>query len=160
MPAFGEGEKLLVTGSTHNEYGLRKVADPVVQAKLTARLHNKIMNKREEITEYEDYYIEDADVVVISYGFTARSSLFAIERMRGEGEKVGMLRLKTLWPFADRLIRGIGSKVQKIFVPEMNKGQVAGEIMKYASCDIISYSQTDGEVIQPNTVMEELRRLL
>jgi len=160
MPAFGEGEKLLVTGSTHNDYGLRKTDDPQVQAKLTARLHNKIMNKRKEIIEYENYYIEDANVVVISYGFTARSSLFAVERLREEGKKVGMTRLKTIWPFADRLIRDIDSKVKKIFVPEMNMGQIAGEIMKYSCSDIISYSQTNGEIIHPNTLTEELRRLL
>ncbi len=160
MPAFGDGEKLLVTGSTHNDYGLRKLADPLVQAKLVSRLNNKIINKREEITEYESYYIEDVDAVVISYGFTARSSLFAIERLRQEGKKVGMIRLKTIWPFADSLIRDIGSKVKKIFVPEMNRGQMAGEIMKYVSCDIIPYNQTDGEVIHPYTIMGELRRLL
>ncbi|MCL0056391.1 2-oxoacid:acceptor oxidoreductase subunit alpha [Dehalococcoidia bacterium] len=160
MPAFGEGEKLLVTGSSHDDYGLRKVADPLVQARLTARLHNKIVNNREEIIQHEDYYAEDADVIVIAYGFTARSSLFAVEAMRREGKRVGMIRLKTIWPFADSLIRDVGSRAKKIFVPEMNRGQVAGEVMKYTCCDIIPYNQTDGEVIYPNTIMGELRRLL
>ncbi len=104
--------------------------------------------------------MEDADIVVVCYGFTARGSLFAVEKVRGEGEKVGMLRLKTLWPFADGLIRDTGSKAKKIFIPEMNKGQIAGEIMKYVSCDIISYTQTNGEVIHPNTIIEQLRRLV
>jgi len=160
MPAFGEGEKLLVTGSSHDDYGLRKVADPQVQARLTARLHNKIVNNREEIIQHEDYYTEDADVIVIAYGFTARSSLFAVEAMRREGKRVGMIRLKTIWPFADSLIRDIGSRAKKIFVPEMNRGQIAGEVMKYTCCDIIPYNQTDGEVIYPNTIMGELGRLL
>ncbi len=159
MPIFGEGEKLLVTGSTHNDYGFRKTDDPVVQARLVSRLHNKIMNNREQIIEYDTYYTEDANIIVISYGFTARSSLSAIERMREEGRKVGMLRLKTLWPFADTLIRDIGSKVKKILVPEMNMGQVAGEIMKYASCEVISYTQTNGEDIYPDTIVEQLRKL-
>jgi len=160
MPAFGEGEKLLVTGATHNEYGIRKADDPLVQEKLVARLHNKISNNREEIIQYENYYVEDAVVVVVCYGFTARSSLFAVERMRQEGEKVGMLRLKTLWPFADRVMRDVGSKVKKIFVPEMNMGQIVGEVMKYVSCDVIPYNQMNGEIIHPDTIMEQLRRLL
>ncbi len=160
MPAFGEGEKLLVTGSTHDDYGWRKVADPLVQARLTTRLHNKIVNNREEIVEYQDYYAEEADVIVIAYGFTARSSLFAVEAIRREGKRVGMIRLKTVWPFADSLIRDVGSQVKKIFVPEMNRGQIVGEVMKYTCCDIIPYNQTDGEIIHPNTIMEELRRLL
>ena len=75
-------------------------------------------------------------------------------------KKVGMIRLKTIWPFADRLIRNLGAEIKKIFVPEMNMGQMAGEIMKYAPCDVISFSQTNGEVIYPHTIMEQLGRLL
>ena len=162
MPAFGEGEKLLVTSSTHNEYGFRKVVDPLVQEKLVTRLHNKIVNNREEIIQYENYYLEDAAVVVVCYGFTARSSLFAVERLRDEGERIGMVRLKTLWPFADRVIKDIGAKVKRIFVPEMNMGQIVGEVMKYAPCevDVIPYNQVNGEVIRPNTLVQQLRRLL
>jgi len=160
MPAFGEKEKLLVTGSTHNEYGVRKVTDPLVQEKLVTRLHNKIVSNRKEIIQYERYYLEDAAIIVICYGFTARSSLFAVERLREEGEKIGLLRLRTLWPFADGVITDIGSKVKKIFVPEMNMGQVVGEVMKYASCDVMPYNQMNGEVIDPGTIMEQLRRLL
>ncbi len=159
MPVFGEGEKLLVTGSTHNDYGIRKTDDPRVHEKLTSRLHNKIMNHREEIIDYENYYLEDAEVVVVCYGFTGRSSLFAVERMQQEGKKVGMLRLKTLWPFADRVVGDIGSKAKKIFIPEMNKGQIAGEVMKYVFCDVITYNQTNGEIIHPNVITEELERL-
>ena len=160
MPAFGEGEHLLVTGSTHDDDGIRKVADPAVQAKLSARLYNKIMNNREKIVDSEAYYLDDAEVVIVAYGFMARSSLFAVEKVREEGGKVGMLRMKTIWPFADRLIRDIGSGAKKILVPEANRGQVAGEITKYAACDVVSYPQTDGEVISPLKIMEQLRRLI
>ena len=160
MPTFGEGERLLITGSTHDEYGLRQVSDPLVQAKLTSRLSNKILNKREQIVDYETYHTEDADLLVVSYGFTARSSLYAMEQLRRENKKVGMLRLKTIWPFADRIVKELGTKARKIFVPEMNRGQVAGEIMKYARCDVISYPQTNGEVIDPSTILKEMRRLL
>lgn len=160
MPIFGEREKLLVTGSTHDAYGIRKTDDPLTQEKLIARLNNKIVNRREEIIEYEEYHLKDADIAIVCYGFTARSSLFAIERLRKEGEKVGMLRLKTLWPFADRVISDVGSRVNRIFVPEMNMGQVVGEVMKYASCEVVPYNQVNGEIIQPNTITEHLRRLL
>ncbi|GAH26154.1 unnamed protein product, partial [marine sediment metagenome] len=159
-PTFGEGEKLLVTSSTHNDYGIRKTDDPLVQAKLVSRLYSKIMNNREKIIDYDSCYMEDAEVVVVCYGFTARSALFAIEKLRGEGKKVGMFRLKTMWPFPDRLIRDIGSRAKKILVPEMNKGQVVEEVMKYASCDAILYSQTNGEDIHPNAIIEQLRRLV
>jgi len=160
MPIFGEGEKLLVTGSTHDAYGIRKTVDSLTQERLITRLWNKIMSHKEEIIEYEEHYLKDADIAVVCYGFTARSSLFAIERLREEGEKVGMLRLKTLWPFADRAISNVGSRVKRILVPEMNMGQVVGEIVKYASCEVVPYNQVNGEIIHPHTIIEQLRALL
>ena len=160
MPSFGEGEKLLVTGSTHDAYGIRKTADSATQGKLAARLYNKIMNRREEIIEYESYYLEDADIAVICYGFTARSALFAVERLREEGIRVGMLRLNTLWPFPDAIVGDVGSKVKKILVPEMNMGQVVGEVMKYAAGEVIPYNQMNGQVIYPNTIIEQLSGFL
>jgi len=159
MPTFGEGEKLLITGSTHDEYGIRRVSSPSVQAKLTSRLNNKILNNRDKIIDYEVHYIDDADLLVIAYGFTARSALFAIEELRQRGKRIGMLRLKTLWPFADKTVKDISGKIEKIFVPEMNRGQIAGEVMKYVCGDVVSYSQTNGEVIHPETIAEQIRRL-
>ena len=159
MPAFGEGEKLLITGSTHDEFGIRRITDPVLQEKLVHRLHDKIRNNRREIIQYENHYLEDATIAVVCYGFTARSSLFAVEKLRDKGKKIGVVRLKTLWPFPEELISDIGSKMKKILVPEMNMGQVVGEVMKYACCEVIPYSQANGEIISPGTIIEQLRRL-
>jgi 2-oxoglutarate/2-oxoacid ferredoxin oxidoreductase subunit alpha len=159
MPCFGEGEKLLVTGSTHNELGIRKTDDPEAHAKLVSRINKKILNHRESIAQTEARYLDDAKVVVISYGFTARSSLYAVEELRRQGKKIGFLRLKTMWPFAEEMIREVGGKAETIFVPEMNSGQVAGEIMKYARCEVVKYNQTNGEIIHPHTILEALRSL-
>jgi len=160
MPTFGEGEKVLVTGSTHDSHGLRKTDDPLVHDGLVSRLNEKIVNNRERIIDYEDYYLEDATVIVISYGFTARSPLVAVRTLRQDGRKVGMLRLKTLWPFPDSLTRNIGAGARVLFVPEMNKGQIAGEVKKYVSCQVVSFTQTNGEVIYPDTLIEALSRHL
>ena len=160
MPAFGEGERLLVTGSTHNEFGIRKTDDPEVHANLVARINNKILKHRESIIKTESYYLDDAEIIVVAYGFTARSSLFAVDRLRKEGKKVGLLRLKTIWPFADGIIHQIGRVAEKLFVPEMNRGQVRGEIMKYVACEVIPYNQTNGEIIHPHEIMKQVRSLL
>jgi 2-oxoglutarate ferredoxin oxidoreductase subunit alpha len=157
---IGEGEKVLVTGSTHDSHGFRRTDDPLVQDRLVSRLSEKIESNRERIIDYEGYYLEDAAVVVISYGFTARSSLFAVRALRQDGRKIGMLRLKTLWPFPDSLTKNIGAGARVLFVPEMNKGQIAGEVMKHVSCQVISFSQTNGQVIYPDTLIEALSRHL
>lgn len=160
MPSFGEGERLLVTGSTHNEFGIRKTDDPVAHSNLVNRINKKILENREEIIQTESYYLDDAEAVIVSYGFTARGSLFALNQLREEGKKVGLLRLKTIWPFADRICQEIGSRAKLIFVPEMNSGQISSEIRKYVTCDVVEYSQVDGEVIHPYRIREKVRSLL
>jgi 2-oxoglutarate/2-oxoacid ferredoxin oxidoreductase subunit alpha len=160
MPAFGEGENLAVTGSTHDGYGFRKTDDPLVQARLVNRINKKITNHKEAIVETEAYFLEDAETAVVAYGFTARSSLYAVKQMRKQGRPVGLLRLRSLWPFPDEAIRGLGRRVKRILVPEMNLGQVAGEVQKYCAAEVVSLSQTDGEVIRPESVAEALKGLL
>jgi 2-oxoglutarate ferredoxin oxidoreductase subunit alpha len=159
MPAFGEGERLLVTGSTHNEWGIRKSDDPEAHAKLVARINEKILKKRKMIIATEAYFLADAEIALIAYGFTARSSLYAVKTLRKEGMRIGLLRLKTLWPFPEEEVREAGQIVKKMIVPEMNQGQVAGEVKKTWPGEVISLSQTDGEVIRPEKIMEFARRV-
>ncbi|OGP88205.1 MAG: 2-oxoglutarate synthase subunit alpha [Deltaproteobacteria bacterium RBG_16_48_10] len=160
MPAFGEGERLAVTGSTHDAYGFRKTDDPEAHSILVERINQKILKNRRNIIETESYFMDDSELVMITYGFTARTSLYVAKRLRKEGLKLGFLRLKTLWPFPEEVVREATAKKKKAFVPEMNRGQVAGEVKKYCSCDVISFGQTNGEVIRPETLEEALRRIV
>jgi 2-oxoglutarate ferredoxin oxidoreductase subunit alpha len=159
MPAFGEGLQLSVTGSTHDGWGVRKADSPEVHAKLVKRINEKILKARKSIVETESYFLEDAEAAVIAYGFTARSSLYAVKALRREGKKIGLLRLKTLWPFPGEEIQEVGKGVQKFILPEMNLGQVAGEVRKVFCGDIFSYSQTNGEVIGPEEIIAFVRRI-
>jgi 2-oxoglutarate ferredoxin oxidoreductase subunit alpha len=159
MPAFGEGERLLITGSTHDAFGFRKTDDPEVHAALVERINQKIIKNRKTIIETEDHFLEDSDVGLIAYGFTARTSLYVVKRLRKMGMKVGLLRLKTLWPFPEEAINELGKKVKRVIVPEMNQGQVAGEVRKYCLGEVIPLTQTNGEVIRPETIIEALKRI-
>ncbi|NIS72623.1 MAG: 2-oxoacid:acceptor oxidoreductase subunit alpha [Proteobacteria bacterium] len=160
MPAFGEGAQLLVTGSTHDPWGFRKTNDPEVHAALVERINKKILQARRTIIQTEEYFLEDADLAVVAYGFTARSAIYAVKELRKEGNPVGFLRLKTLWPFPQEQIQRLSSRVKRIFVPEMNLGQIAGEILKYSDRDVISYPQTNGEIIHPRLILAEIRRMI
>jgi 2-oxoglutarate ferredoxin oxidoreductase subunit alpha len=157
MPAFGEGERLAVTGSTHDPFGYRKTDDGEVHARLVDRINEKILKNGSSIIETENYFLEEADTAVVSYGFTARTSLYVVRRLRKEGMKIGMVRLKTLWPFPEDTVREVGRNVRKIVVPEMNRGQIAGEIRKACRCDVVSLGQTDGEVIPPEKIFDAVR---
>jgi len=160
MPAFGEGERLAVTGSTHDPYGFRKTDDPKAHAILVERINEKILRQRREIIETESHFIDEAELVVIAYGFTARSSLYVVKQLRKEGLRVGFLRLKTLWPFPVEAVREATERAKKVFIPEMNRGQVAGEVEKYCRSEVVSFGQTNGEVIGPETIQEALRRMI
>jgi 2-oxoglutarate ferredoxin oxidoreductase subunit alpha len=73
---------------------------------------------------------------------------------------VGLLRLKTIWPFDERLMAELDQRKKKIFVPEMNRGQMLNEIQKYVHGEIIPYQQTNGKIIHPKQIMEQIERIL
>lgn len=160
MPAFGEGANLLVTGSTHDPWGFRKTQDSAVQARLTERLVRKVRDFKSEITEVDSHLLEDAEVGVVAYGFTARAALAAVKTLRTQGVKAGLLRLVSIWPFADEAVAALGRRCRKIFVPEMNRGQIAGEMTKFTPTPVIPLPKTNGEVIEPAEIVEGIRRNL
>lgn len=149
MPAFGQGAGLLVTGSTHDAKGYRRTEDGAVHERLVTRLHRKIHDHRADICRAEAYFLEDARAAVVAYGFTARSSLHALKALRAEGVPVGLLRLQTLWPFPEEAVSLLGDRVERLLVPEMNLGQVEGEVRKAARCPVEGLHQVNGEVIHP-----------
>jgi 2-oxoglutarate ferredoxin oxidoreductase subunit alpha len=79
--------------------------------------------------------------------------------LRKEGVKAGLLRLKTLWPFPEEAVREVAQSVKRVVVPEMNRGQVAGEVRKACLCDVISVGQTNGEIIRPETILQVMRKV-
>lgn len=157
MPAFGKGEKLLVTGSAHDEWGRRRVTSLEAQIRLSEHLLGKIADNVQEIIETEALFCEDErlDVLVMAYGFTARGALAAIMQARERGMKAGLLRLKTLWPFAERTVQEMGEKVEHILVPEMNQGQVVREVQRIWP-EAKSLPKTDGQVFTPEELLSAM----
>jgi 2-oxoglutarate/2-oxoacid ferredoxin oxidoreductase subunit alpha len=153
MPAFGEGAHLLVTGSTHDGRGFRRTTDGAAHEKLVRRLSAKILDHRDEIDDWEEYYLEDADRLIVAYGSVARSALWAVQAARQAGQQVGMLRLKTLWPFPDEVIERLAAGRQEIIAPEMNLGQVAREVQRSACQAVTPLNQADGELIDPRRIL-------
>lgn len=157
MPAFGQGERLLVTGSTHDAWGYRRTSSAQAQAALIERLTNKIRAHETEIARTLTYHCDGSspDTLLIAYGFTARSALRAVAEARDEGHRVGLLRLVTLWPFPAAAVARHTAGVRRVIVTEMNRGQVLREVQRIVPT-AQGYHRTDGEVIQP----EELRAVI
>jgi 2-oxoglutarate ferredoxin oxidoreductase subunit alpha len=148
---FGQGHKIHVTGSTHKSNGMRDVVSQEAHDTLIRRLNDKIESGRDEISKYELQFTDDMDYLVIAYGTTARPSMGAVLKLREKGYKIGFLRLITIWPFSNTIVRVLGKRVKNIFVPEMNLGQMSREIERFVSCDVHSVSKIGGI---PHTINE------
>ncbi|MBR1695788.1 MAG: 2-oxoacid:acceptor oxidoreductase subunit alpha [Selenomonas sp.] len=129
---FGTGYRIHVTGLIHDNTGF-PVGSPEVTENTIHRLHEKIARVGEEIIHTEEYFMEDAEYAVVSFGGTARTAYEAVQNARRKGQKVGMLRLMTIWPFADKAIERLAAKVKGIMVAELNYGQVVHEVRRAAN---------------------------
>jgi len=163
MPPLGEGYYVAVTGSTHNEYGIRFTADPQVHGKLVERLVGKIVKNTDKIAKFEAVNIEDCDVGIVAYGCTSRSVYEAIEMAKEKGIKIGFVRLKTIWPFPEKPVKKLAEKAEFIIVPEMNLKQLYYEVQRVAGCEakVVSLNKIGGgEMITPEEILTKIRRIM
>ena len=130
MAVAGTDYDFYATGLTHDEMGNPR-SDPESAEKLITRLCAKIRRVRTHINDWETYGLEDAKLVVLAYGVNARGVREAAEQMRAEGHKIGMVRLKSLWPFPEELMDQLGRQVQKVVVSELNNGMLIGEVERF-----------------------------
>jgi 2-oxoglutarate ferredoxin oxidoreductase subunit alpha len=157
MAPFGAGYRWHVTGLFHDESG-GPSGKPEVADKLLRRLHAKIENNLDEITEYASESVDDCDVLVVAFGSSAMSALSAVRSARKAGVKAGLFRPKTLWPFPEKALRKIAAHANTIIVPEMNLGQLALEVERIASCSsrVERLGKVNGELFRPEEVLESI----
>ena len=126
---FGQGYHIHVTGLIHDDTGF-PAGSPKVTEDSIHRLHEKIARVGEEIIHTEEYFMDDAEYAVVAFGGTARTAYEAVANARKKGQKVGLLRLMTIWPFADQAIARLAARVKGIMVAELNYGQVVNEVRR------------------------------
>jgi 2-oxoglutarate ferredoxin oxidoreductase subunit alpha len=159
MPAVGEGFNVAVTGSTHDEYGIRSTADPLVHRRLVERLNNKIQNHADEIADVESYKVDDCQIGIVSFGCTSRVVYEAVERAEAKGVKAGYIRLKTIWPFPEKIVKELAETAYKIIVPEMNLRQIFYEVERAAEgmAKVIPLNKIGGgELITPEELLAKI----
>jgi 2-oxoglutarate ferredoxin oxidoreductase subunit alpha len=158
MPVAGEGYRFHVTGLTHDDRGY-PMAVAAAQVKYVQRLVDKIRRNVDDIIIIEEDGIEDADVIVVSYGISARVALLPVQQARAEGLKVGLLKLVTVWPFPEKRIRELAGNVRAFVVPEINAGQIVLEVERCAAgkARTILVSHLGGDIIRPEAILEAIR---
>ncbi len=160
MPAFGDGYRWHVTGLTTNEWGFPTNDAPDIDLKAN-RIIRKVDRCRDEIVEYREDFMEDAEIVVVSFGSVSRSSLRAIRELREQGVKVGHFRPITLWPFPDKEIAAFSKRVKHIIVPELNAGQMVLEVERAVkgNCEVHAKNLINGELYKPAEIMSFIKEV-
>jgi 2-oxoglutarate ferredoxin oxidoreductase subunit alpha len=158
MAVAGEGYRFHVTGLTHDDRGYPEMTAEA-QDKLIRRLVDKIRLNVKDITKYEEVNIDDAEVVVVCYGITARIARYAVQKAREEGIKAGLLRLITVWPFADYRIEELASTAKAFIVPEINYGQIVREVERCVAgqARVRLVPHMGGAVPLPETIIDAIR---
>lgn len=158
FPVVGMGYRFHMTGLTHDERGY-PATNAAAQAELIPRLIAKIRDNRHDIIKLVEDGVEDADVVVVAYGIAARTSLLPVQMARKEGLSVGMLKMVTVWPFAEDRIRELAGRVKALVVPEINMGQIVREVERCAGgkTRVISVPHPGGAIHPPEDVLAVIR---
>jgi 2-oxoglutarate ferredoxin oxidoreductase subunit alpha len=158
MSDFGGVHRYNVTGLFHDMWGFPSTEPRVVYG-LLRHLIDKIENRTNTIARYKEYYLEDAEHMLISYGSAARSARHVVENRRLRGEKLGLLELQTLWPFPEDIIREKCAHARSVIVVELNMGQILREV-KMAVDEphkVFLANRIDGVFITPEDIMNILR---
>jgi 2-oxoglutarate ferredoxin oxidoreductase subunit alpha len=159
MAIAGEGYRFHVTGLTHDELGY-----PAMNAESSdwniKRLVNKIRAHRDEIIQLEERFMDDAEIVVVSYGISARTSQWPIEQARQEGIRVGYLRLITIWPFPQKRIFELAKRIRAFIVPEINAGQIRLEVERCAvgQTQVMGVHRLGGDILEPRQVLAAIHK--
>ncbi|MFZ1058524.1 MAG: 2-oxoacid:acceptor oxidoreductase subunit alpha [Candidatus Rokuibacteriota bacterium] len=158
MVHAGEGYRVHFTGLTHDERGYPALTAPA-HDRLVRRLVDKVRLRESEIVEYEEYCLEDARVVIIAYGSTARSARRAVALAREQGIAAGLLRPITLWPFPGERVKKLAERVRAFVVPELNLGQISREVERFTSLPVLGVNHAGGAMMPPEPILEAIREV-
>ena len=157
LAPFGGDYRYHVTGLLHDEHGF-PTEDPALVARWWTHMTAKIDAHLDEILEWEEDGLDDADVAVIAYGGTARAAAHAVTLARERGMKAGWLKPLTLWPFPEARVRALAARVPRIVVAEMNLGQIRLEVERLAAgrARVQGVHRADGLAITPEQILDAI----
>ncbi|MFO7889062.1 MAG: 2-oxoacid:acceptor oxidoreductase subunit alpha [bacterium] len=167
----GDGYNVYITGLSHDENGHpvldSKSLPDITKAKAINKkstnqyLVEKIRKNKNDIIELQEHDLEDAEVVIVSYGITSRVAYRAFEQAKEQGIKVGMLRLVTVWPFPDEKISELAERVKGFVVPEINYGQIVFEVDRctYGKANTILVPHGGASVHKPEDILGAIKKI-
>lgn len=162
MAKFGTPYHWYANSSSHGEDSFQATSDHAVSRKLIERLTYKIEGNKKEIIEVRGEFLDDAEIVVLAYGCTARPARGAVLKARNEGIKAGFLRPLVLWPVPEEEISMVADTARAIIVPEMNMGQYVHPVREAAcegKAEVLSLPKVGGEPFSSGEILEKIREV-
>ncbi|MGN0233040.1 MAG: 3-methyl-2-oxobutanoate dehydrogenase subunit VorB [Bacteroidaceae bacterium] len=135
--------------------------DPQLMELRNRQMHKKYDAIQDEEVRFEEYKTEDADILLVGYGLAARVCMGAIDELRQEGIKVGLLRPITLWPFPEKKLAELSGQSRKMLVVEMNEGQMVRDVRLavQGKCPVAFYGRSGGMLASPDEIISAVRNL-
>lgn len=132
---------------------------PGVLEKHNWHLYRKYKKIEVKEVKYEKYFCQDAKFLIVSFGTCARICYESVKILREKGEKVGLFRPITLWPFPYKELEETIRKMKKIFVVEMNLGQMIDDvkIANRKNLPVYFYGRPGGGVPAPEEISRFVR---
>jgi 2-oxoglutarate ferredoxin oxidoreductase subunit alpha len=153
LASFGEGYRFHITGLHHDHHGFPTDRLDEVQAWVD-RVFRKVDTNLDDIVLTQVEWTEDMSTLVIAYGATYRSARQAVKTAHERGEHIGLLKLKTIWPFAETEVESLAQRVDHVIVPELNLGQLALEVERVVGRHKVTrVNRIDGQLIEPDEIV-------
>ncbi|MBN1330984.1 MAG: 2-oxoacid:acceptor oxidoreductase subunit alpha [Candidatus Heimdallarchaeota archaeon] len=155
MAHFGEGYTIFGTGLTHTDQGLPKL-DEDLHIELIERLFMKVEVNKHLFPKPHEYKIDDAEIIVVATGITARAAMEAVMDARNEGIKAGLFRPITVWPFPKERISKLAKQAEFI-VAEMSMGQLIWPVERYTRKECKLVKRIGGTPPEPKKILEAIK---
>ncbi len=156
MVHAGEGYHIHYTGLTHDQRGYPDMTAET-HHELVSRLVNKVRVNQNQLILTEGYDLQDAEILVIAYGCTSRSARRAVREARHQGIRAGLLRLISIWPFAEEEISRLADRAKSVIVAEMNLGQISREVERCIRRPVKGVFHAGGAMIPPEPILQAIQ---
>jgi len=156
-PPIGKGLRYNTTGLFRCDSGFPS-DDPVICDELVSRLLRKIEENKDDITQWEETGLDDAEVAVVCYGGTTGITASAVQDAREAGVKAGMFRPVTVWPFPEKALSEVSKRLKRVIVVEHNAGQLVNEVQRVVAgrCPVEFIGCVNGTLIEPGVILSRL----
>ena len=154
-----KGYRYHFTGLHHDKNGF-PTEEIETCRKLIQRLEDKVALHEDELESYEEFMMDDAEIMIVAYGSVSLSAKESIRHLRADGIKAGLFRPITIWPSPAKKIKEYTDKIEKVLVVELNIGQYHGEIQRAAArLDIEGLFKVNGRPISPYEIVNKVKEL-